>query len=103
MPAVFTYTMSHDIARFAQIAVRVWNIPMNEAEPEQTAKAGIEALRQFLVSIGMPRNFEELGAKKEDIPKLAHTACYGGGGDGFMRGFTTLSKEDVEHIYELML
>lgn len=103
MPAVFTYTMSHDIARFAQIAVRVWSIPMNEAEPEQTAKAGIEALRQFLVSIGMPRNFEELGAKKEDIPKLAHTACYGGGGDGFMRGFTTLSKEDVEHIYELML
>ena len=46
---------------------------------------------------------KELGAKKEDIPKLAHTACYGGGGDGFMRGFTTLSKEDVEHIYELML
>ncbi|MEI3218808.1 MAG: hypothetical protein V8S08_03210 [Lachnoclostridium sp.] len=24
MPAVFTYNLSHDVMRFAQIAVRVW-------------------------------------------------------------------------------
>ncbi|MEI3218807.1 MAG: iron-containing alcohol dehydrogenase [Lachnoclostridium sp.] len=43
--------------------------------PERTAKEGIEALRSFLISIGMPKNFEELGAKEEDIEKLAHTCC----------------------------
>lgn len=104
MPAVFTYTMKHDVMRFAQIAVRVWGCQMDFYNPENTAKAGIEALRSFLISIGMPRNFEELGAKAEDIEKLAYTCCYGdGSGSGSISGFTTLSQKDVEEIYKLML
>ncbi|MDO5573234.1 MAG: iron-containing alcohol dehydrogenase [bacterium] len=102
MPAVFTYTMEHDVNRFAQIAVRVWNCEMDFNHPELTAKAGIEALRNFLISIGMPKNFAELGAKAGDIEKLAHTACYGNGGDGKMHGFMTLSQDDAEKIYRLM-
>lgn len=104
MPAVFTYTMKHDVMRFAQIAVRVWGCQMDFTNPENTAKAGIEALRSFLCSIGMPKNFAELGAKETDIPALAHTCCYGdGSGSGKIHGFTTLTKEDVEAIYRLML
>lgn len=104
MPAVFTYTMKHDVMRFAQIAVRVWGCQMDFYNPENTAKAGIEALRSFLISIGMPKNFEELGAKAEDIEKLAYTCCYGdGSGSGSISGFTTLSQKDVEEIYKLML
>ena len=103
MPAVFTYNMNHDVMRFAKIAVRVWGCQMDFEHPEKTAKAGIEALRSFLISIGMPKNFEELGAKEEDIEKLAHTACYGNGGDGSMGGFVKLNQKDVEAIYRLML
>lgn len=104
MPAVFTYNMQHDVMRFAQIAVRVWGCQMDFANPENTAKAGIEALRNFLISIGMPKNFEELGAKEEDIEKLAHTCCYGdGSGSGKVYGFTVLEQKDVEAIYRLML
>lgn len=103
MPAVFTYNMNHDVMRFAKIAVRVWGCQMDFEHPENTAKAGIEALRSFLISIGMPKNFEELGAKEEDIEKLAHTACYGNGGDGTLGGFVKLSQKDVEAIYRLML
>jgi alcohol dehydrogenase YqhD (iron-dependent ADH family) len=103
MPAVFTYTMAHDVTRFAQIAVRVWNCPMNFYHPEETAKAGIEALRRFLISIGMPKNFKELGANESDIEKLAHTACYGNGGNGTLNGFMTLEQKDIENIYRLML
>lgn len=103
MPAVFTYTMEHDVARFAQIAVRVWGCEMNFYHPEITAKQGIEALRRFLVSIGMPKNFDELGAKEEDIEKLAHMACYGNGGSGYLYGFTKLNQKDVENIYRLMV
>lgn len=52
----------------------------------------------------MPKNFEELGAKVDDIDKLAQTACFGdGSGSGFVYGFTKLAKEDVVKIYELML
>lgn len=104
MPAVFTYTMKHDVMRFAQIAVRVWGCQMDFTNPENTAKAGIEALRSFLCSIGMPKNFAELGAKETDIPALAHTCCYGdGSGSGKIHGFTTLAQKDVEAIYRLML
>lgn len=104
MPAVFTYVLSHDVTRFAQIAVRVWGCQMDFYNPEKTAREGIEALRRFLISIGMPKNFEELGAKEEDIPKLAHTCCYGSeNSDGKVGGFVRLDEADVTAIYRLML
>ncbi|MCR5704544.1 MAG: iron-containing alcohol dehydrogenase [Eubacterium sp.] len=104
MPAVFTYNMNHDVMRFSQIAVRVWGCQMDFAHPEVTAKEGIKALQNFLCSIGMPKNFEELGAKEEDIEKLAYTCCYGKGNEGGrIGGFVPLEQKDVEEIYRLML
>jgi alcohol dehydrogenase len=102
-PAWMTYNMKHDINRFAQLAVRVWGCQMDFAHPENTAKAGIEALRRFLKSIGMPINFAELGAKEEDIEKMAHSACYGDGRQGTLGGFAKLNEKDVVNIYRLML
>ena len=103
MPAVFTYVCQHDIMRFAQIAVRVWGCQMDFYHPEVTAKAGIEALRRFLISIGMPKNFAELGAKEEDIPYLVDTLCNGTGRGGSISGFVKLDQEDCRKIYQLMV
>ena len=104
MPAVFTYNLSHDVMRFAQIAVRVWGCEMDFDNPERTAREGLEALRSFLISIGMPRNFEELGAREEDIEKMAYTCCYGKGNEsGMIGGFVPLNQKDVEEIYKLMI
>ncbi len=103
MPAVFTYEMSHDVMRFAQAAVRIWGCQMDFAHPEVTAKAGIEALRNYLISIGMPKNFEELGAKEEDIPKLVEVLCRGDGRDGTISGFVTLNEDDCTKIYHMMI
>ena len=103
MPAVLTYVMHHDVMRFAQIAVRVWGCQMDFANPETTAKAGIQAFRNFLASIGMPGNFADLGAKEEDIPKLVDVLCNGNGGSGSISGFVTLNEEDCANIYKLMV
>lgn len=103
LPAVFTYVMHHDIDRFAQVAVRVWGCEMDEANPENTAKAGLEALREFFISIGMPKNFEELGAKEEGIEQMAHSCVNTTGRPGYIEGFVRLNQEDVENIYRLML
>ena len=89
--------------RFAQAASRVWGCQMDFAHPEAAAKAGIQAFRNFLSSIGMPGNFEELGAREEDIERLAHAACYGDVRKGTLGGFVTLKEEDVANIYRLML
>ncbi|MBQ6094521.1 MAG: iron-containing alcohol dehydrogenase [Lachnospiraceae bacterium] len=103
MPAVFRYVMNHDVMRFAQVAVRVWGCQMDFEHPEVTALAGIQALQNFLVSIGMPKNFAELGAKEEDIPKLVEVLCRGDGRTGSISGFVTLNEEDCTKIYQMMV
>ena len=102
-PAWMEYTMNHDVMRFAQVASRVWGCAMDFQHPEVTAKAGINAFRAFLKSIGMPQTMAELGGKEEDIPHLAHTAAYGNNQGGTMGGFVVLNEDDMANIYKLML
>ncbi len=103
MPAVFKYVMNHNVMRFAQVAVRVWGCQMDFEHPEATALEGINAFQSFLCSIGMPKNFEELGAKQEDIPKLVDVLCHGDGRQGSISGFVTLNEEDCTKIYQMMV
>ena len=102
-PAWMEYTMNHDVMRFAQVANRVWGCAMDFQHPEITAKAGIQAFRAFLKSIGMPQTMAEVGGKEEDIPYLAHTAAYGNDNGGTLGGFVVLKEEDMANIYRLML
>lgn len=103
LPAVFAYVMKHDVMRFAQVAVRVWGCQMDFANPEATAREGIKKLQQFFISIGMPRNFAELGTKEEDIPALVKSLCWGDGRQGSISGFVTLNEDDCAKIYQLMV
>jgi alcohol dehydrogenase YqhD (iron-dependent ADH family) len=103
MPAVFSYCLEHDVMRFAQVANRVWGVPMDFSNPESTARQGIEALRNFLISIGMPKNFEELGAKEQDIPYMVDTLCNGNGRKGYIQGFVKLDIQDCTKIYKSMI
>lgn len=102
-PAWMTYTMNYDVMRFAQLANRVWGCAMDFQHPEVTAKAGIDALKNFLGAIGMPLTFAEIGGKVEDIETMAHTACYGNGNGGTLGGFVVLNEEDVANIYKLTI
>lgn len=98
MPAWMEYVMNHNVMRFAQVATRVWGCKMNFANPEETAIEGIKRFRLFLSSIGMPVNFEQLGAKASDIPTLVKTF---GIGDGETGGFVHLKASDIENIYKI--
>ncbi|MDD6060581.1 MAG: iron-containing alcohol dehydrogenase [Ruminococcus sp.] len=98
MPAWMEFTMSHNVMRFAQAAVRIWGCQMNFENPEETAKEGIRAFRRFLRSICMPINFTELDAKKEDIPVLVEKL---GLGDGKTGGFVQLTSADVAEILRI--
>jgi len=103
MPAVFKYVMKHDVMRFAKVATRVWGCQMDFDHPEVTALEGINAFQNFLVSLGMPKNFAELGAKEEDIPKLVQVLCSGDGRTGSISGFVTLNEDDCAKIYKMMV
>lgn len=98
MPAWMSHVYKHDVMRFAQMAVRIWGCEMNFQNPEETALEGIREFRKFLREIGMPINFRELGAKKEDIPVLVEKL---GIGNGKRYGFMELTAADVTEIYNL--
>ncbi len=98
MPAWMEFVMPHNPMRFAQMANRVFGCAMNYECPEETAKAGIRSFRRFLKELGLPINFQELGAKEEDIPVLVKKL---GLGDGRTGGFVNLSSEDVAEIYKI--
>ena len=89
--------------RFAQVASRVWGCQMDFEHPEVTALEGINAFQSFLVSLGMPKNFSELGAKEADIPKLVQVLCRGDGRTGSISGFVTLNEDDCTKIYQMMV
>lgn len=99
-PAWMQYVYQHDINRFAQIAVRVWDCQMNYSNPEATALEGIECLKRFLTSIGMPTHYKDLGAKEEDIPLLAQNMGLSNGTRG---NFVPLKTSDVENILRLSI
>ncbi|HRR63138.1 MAG TPA: iron-containing alcohol dehydrogenase, partial [Paludibacteraceae bacterium] len=81
-----------------QFAVRIWGCQMDFQHPENAAKKGIEKLEQFLVSIGMPIRFAQLGAKAEDIPLLVKNMQLG---DKTLGSFVKLTENDIRKIYEL--
>ncbi len=101
MPAWMTYVYKHDVMRFAQWAVRVWNCKMDFTNPEKTALDGIQAFKDFLKSIGMSSKMSEVGGKEEDIPTLVRN--FGLKDGQTTGGFVHLNSEDIANIYRLAL
>ena len=100
MPAWMEYVMHHNVMRFAQMACRVFGCQMDFENPENTAKEGIKKFRRFLSRIGMPINFEELGAKAEDIPFLAQSAFDDACRPGNPRD---TSVEEIAELYKALI
>ena len=100
LPAWMTYVLPHDPMRLAQFAVRVFGCEMDFAAPERTAREGIERLRTFFRSLGMPVTLAEIGAKEEDIPAMAAHRAEKPGGFPF-GGFMKIQSADMEAILRL--
>ena len=99
MPSWMEYVWRHDVMRFAQWSERVWGVKMDYADPESTVREGIHRFRLFLHDIGMPINFDELGAKEEDIPTLVKKL--GLAERQTTGGFVHLSSDDIAKIYRI--
>ena len=97
-PAWMQYVYSSGIDRFVQFATRVWGIE-NTGDKKTVALKGIQALKDFFASIGLPVNFEQLGAKASDIDRLIETLRMNQG-DTF-GNFRQLNMEDARAIYRI--
>jgi alcohol dehydrogenase YqhD (iron-dependent ADH family) len=97
-PAWMQYVYTSGMDRFVQFAERVWGIE-HAGDKKETALKGIKALKEFFSSLGLPVNFEQLGAKKSDIGALIETLQINSGGR--LGAFRPLDMKDAEAIYEI--
>jgi len=98
-PAWMRYVYKQDVSRFAQFAVRVWNIEMDFFDPEKTALAGIEAIKTFYKSIGLPTSLSEIGITPAHYERIA-TNCRRREGDT-VGAFVPLRTDDIINILKL--
>ena len=84
------------IARIAQFGVKVFGVTPGTNDAKITAKAGIEALRNWLKSMGMPLTLTALGIPKEDLPAVIKRTVEGN--NGKIIGFMDLDEKAIGAI-----
>ena len=97
-PAWMQYVYTSGIDRFVQFAIRVWGIEFT-GDKKETALKGINALKDFFSSLGLPVNFEQLGISAGDIDRLIDTLKINTGGQ--FGAFRKLDMADARAIYEI--
>lgn len=98
-PAWMKYVYKHDINRFVQFAVRVWDLDISFESSETIALEGIKRMTEFFKRIGLPvtlkdmnipyDRFEEMADKCTDFDKI-HVGA-----------FVPIHRQDVINILEL--
>ena len=97
------YVCGDDPMRFAQLAVRVWDVEMNFENPLKTALDGIQRMEDYFKSLNMPVRLSELEAdvKEEDFDEMAEKCT--NFGRRVLPGIRELGKHEMMDIYRMAL
>lgn len=98
-PAWAKYVCKYDVRRFSQLAVRVWGVEMDFEHPEETALAGIEAMKDYFRSLGMPVSMQELDIGPEDYGTMADMITANGTFE--VPSYLPLGKKEIVEIFKL--
>ena len=97
------YVCRDDPMRFAQLAVRVWDVEMNFENPLKTALDGIQRIEDYFKSLNMPVRLSELEAnvKEADFDEMAEKCT--NFGRRVLPGIRELGKREMMEIYRMAL
>lgn len=98
-PAWMKYVYKHNMSRFIQFAVRVWNVEHCFDDPEQTALEGIQRLENFFRAMGLPVTLKELDIPGDRLEEMAGKATEA----GVLGNLTKIDRDDVLNILQLAL
>ncbi|HHV80253.1 MAG TPA: iron-containing alcohol dehydrogenase [bacterium] len=98
-PAWMRYVYKHNIERFIQFAINVWNVEPNFESPERIALEGVERLKRFFKDIGLPTSLSEANIGEDRLEEMATKATE----RGELGEFVKLKKEDVLNILRSVL
>ena len=79
-PVYYRHIYRDGIGKFRRFAVSVWDIPEEGRTEEELARAGVEALADFIREIGLPTTLKELGLPEETPLKEIADSCGISGG-----------------------
>ena len=99
VPAWLTFMVDHNPGKVAQFARRVWDVDI--ADDRLAAVEGINRLKDFYRSIGMPVTIKELGIENPDIELLVKKLHENKG--EVIGGYYRLTATETEQIYRLAL
>ena len=88
-----------NVDKYVQYGVNVFGIDASQ-DNMAIARESIRRTEEFLFEkLGLQRTFTEVGIKREDFELMAEKACR----YGDIKGFKTLTKDDVVRIFEMCL
>lgn len=74
-PVYYRHIYKDGLPKFVRFAENVWQLPREGKSDEEYAKAGVEALADFIKEIGLPTTLRELGLTSEDGLKEIADSC----------------------------
>lgn len=84
--------MENGLPKFVKFARNVWNINDNCLKDEEVAEAGMKALKDWMIEIGLPLSIADLGATKEMIPDITRGTIV------YEAGYLNLTPDDITDI-----
>jgi alcohol dehydrogenase len=96
-PAWMKYVYKHDVLRFAQFAERVWEVELDLRNLEKCAEEGIERMKNFFKSIGLPTSLKDADIPEDCLQEMAKKCT----GSRTLGNFVKLGEEDVLSILKL--
>lgn len=97
MPAFMTFMAAHAPAKGAQLARRVFDVV--EPDDRKAALEGIERLKAFFASLGLPLTFSQLGIENPDVELLVRKLHENKG--EIIGGYYPLGAKETAEIYNL--
>jgi alcohol dehydrogenase YqhD (iron-dependent ADH family) len=98
-PAWMKHVLHHDLDRFVQWAVRVWNVEMDVFNPEAVARQGIARMEAFFQSLGLATTLSGMGIAADRIDEMADKCT---DGDTHTVGnFVVLDRAGVAQVLRL--
>ena len=90
--AYYRRAMENGLPKFARFAHNVWDIPTEGKTERELAEAGLQALKNWMLEIGLPLTISELGATADMIPGITETTVV------YPAGYLDLTKQDITDI-----
>ena len=92
--AYYKRAMQNGMPKFARFARNVWGISTDGMTDEQAANAGMDALKAWMLEIGLPLTISELGATQYMVPGITKGTVI------YPAGYLDLTPEEVTAILQ---